>query len=190
MKNTLRRLGLGFVLVAGVSLTMAQDGNINFATFNNNPAKGKVSLPAIVGGGGAYGPAYVGQLIGGTVNKINSLSPIGTPQAFSSAVPGYISATPSLVTATGSAPGDTYFYALRAWDAASGSYDNARITSPFWGTSGIVSVVLGGTDAFGGFFTTPTANGFASFTIFIPEPTTFTLAGLGMAALLVIRRRK
>lgn len=188
MKKTLKSLVLGLVLAAGVSTSMAQDGNINFATFNNNPAKGKVSLPVVMGGAPAFGPNYVGQLYGGISS--GSLSPIGTVQAFSSAVPGYISATPSLVTATGSAPGDSYFYALRAWDAASGSFAQA-VQTGVSGTSAILGVVLGGTDAFGGFFTTPTANGFASFNMVLaPEPTTFALAGLGIAALLVARRRK
>ena len=172
------RHAFALIVAAGVSAAIAQDGNINFATFNNNPAKGKVSMNGV----GLTGPNWSGQLWGGTVNNINSMSPLGTPQPFSSAVPGYISATPSLVTATGSAPGDSYFYQLRVSYAP---YPFGVVQS-----SQIVSVVLGGTDAFGGFFTTPTANGFASFAIVIPEPTTFTLAGLGLAALLVARRRK
>jgi hypothetical protein len=92
-------------------------------------------------------------------------------------------------TVPGVAAGVQAKYQIRAWDLASGAdYASATIhgASPV-----ITSAALGGIDAGGGTVSTPGTTGFPSFNIYIvPEPSTFVLAGLGAASLLIFRRRK
>lgn len=80
-----------------------------------------------------------------------------------------------------------------AWDNSSGLYSTWTQASVAWlngviaaGKSGPINVAnIGGT---GG---APTLDGLQSFNLyFIPEPSTFALAGLGAAAMLIFRRRK
>jgi hypothetical protein len=83
---------------------------------------------------------------------------------------------------------------LRAWDNSSGQYntwDAARIA---W-NQGLIAAGMSelfNIPSFGGqTVTAPNPVGITSFNIyFIPEPTTFALAGLGAAALMIFRRRK
>jgi hypothetical protein len=81
-----------------------------------------------------------------------------------------------------------------AWDNSSGQYSTWALAQAAWlggfiqaGKSGAFNV-----NAIGGDFNTPpNLTGLQSFNIyFIPEPSTFALAGLGAAGLLIFRRRK
>lgn len=88
----------------------------------------------------------------------------------------------------GIAAGEQAKLQLRVWDNAGGAtFDTAtfRAQSPMF-TSG----ALGGVGT-GGPVLTPDMTGWTSFNIYaVPEPSTFVLAGLGAAALLMFRRRK
>jgi hypothetical protein len=81
-----------------------------------------------------------------------------------------------------------------AWDNSSGNYPTWAQAKPAWlagtiaaGESGIFNLAnIGGT-----FNTPPNLVGLQSFNLYlVPEPSTFALAGLGAAALLIFRRRK
>jgi hypothetical protein len=81
-----------------------------------------------------------------------------------------------------------------AWDNSSGLYSTWAQASVAWafgliaaGNSGPFNVsAIGGTQN-----SAPTLTGLQSFNLyFIPEPTTFALAGLGASATLIFRRRK
>jgi hypothetical protein len=83
-----------------------------------------------------------------------------------------------------------------AWDNSSGNYSTWALAEPAWalgliaaGKSGTFNEVLGGTGI------PPNLDGLQSFNLYyalhaVPEPSTFALAGLGAAALLIFRRRK
>jgi len=89
----------------------------------------------------------------------------------------------------GITPGNAAKFQIRAWDTTSGaSYDLASIH----GATGLItSQPLGGIDAGGNIVPTPATTGWSSFNIYVvPEPSTFVLAGLGAASLLIFRRRK
>jgi hypothetical protein len=81
-----------------------------------------------------------------------------------------------------------------AWDNSSGLYSTWAQASVAWlggliaaGNSGPLNVAaIGGVQN-----SAPSLNGLQSFNLyFIPEPTSFALAGLGAAAMLIFRRRK
>jgi len=81
------------------------------------------------------------------------------------------------------------------WDDSSGQYATWAQASVAW-QAGLIAAADSGphnlTAALGGTGTPPNLpNTFTSFNLyFIPEPTSFALAGLGAAALLIFRRRK
>jgi len=81
---------------------------------------------------------------------------------------------------------------LVAWDNSSGKYATWETAGPAWAAG----LIAGGKGApvnvllIGGDVNTPPAWNPGSFNLYIvPEPTTFALAGLGLAAMLVFRRR-
>jgi len=82
-----------------------------------------------------------------------------------------------------------------AWDNSSGLYPTWTQASAAW-AAGLIQAGRSATftvNNIGGKFNTPPniEPGLTSFNIFpIPEPTSFALAGLGAAALLIFRRRK
>jgi hypothetical protein len=81
-----------------------------------------------------------------------------------------------------------------AWDNRSGLYPTWASARNAWlggliaaGSSGVFNI----TAAVGGTGTPPNPLGLRSFNLyFIPEPSSFALAGLGAAALMIFRRRK
>jgi len=104
---------------------------------------------------------------------------------------------PANITATlGNVPKDSAFATLEmvAWDNSSGLYSTWNQASVAWlggliaaGRSNPVNLAAIGGD----FNTPPNTVGFQSFNVYtIPEPTSFALAGLGAAAMLIFRRRK
>lgn len=108
----------------------------------------------------------------------------------SGALPAGLITTITDVVVPGVAAGAQAKLQVRVWDNAGGtisSYDNA-ITR---GQSALfLSSPLGGTTTAGPVIT-PSMTGFESFNIYtVPEPSTFVLAGLGAASLLIFRRRK
>lgn len=90
----------------------------------------------------------------------------------------------------GVAAGEQAKLQIRVWDNAGGtinSYDNAITRG---NTALFLSNPLGGIGT-GGPVLTPDMTGWTSFNIYtVPEPSTFVLAGLGAASLLIFRRRK
>lgn len=84
------------------------------------------------------------------------------------------------------APGTTVTIQVRAWDTTTGgSFGTATLS----GVSQIVDYVLAGSG------TPPTLPAEMALTqpiqlVLVPEPSTFALAGLGVAAMLALRRRK
>ena len=85
-----------------------------------------------------------------------------------------------------------------AWDDSSGQYSTWALADAAWLAG---SIAAGKSqlwnDTLGGFGTpvagtppNPQAYSFNLYYIPVPEPSTFALAGLGLATLLVMRRRK
>jgi hypothetical protein len=105
----------------------------------------------------------------------------------------------STVTIPGVGPGQTAFWQARVWNNQSGTITTWAAAEVAWqtgltsgGVSGIgTTPALGGSLTDGTVFNTPNLTGGTSFNIyFVPEPTSFALAGLGAAALMIFRRRK
>jgi hypothetical protein len=87
---------------------------------------------------------------------------------------------------------------VRAWDNTSGLYPTWAAAEAAW-LAGAANVAIGKSPLFdlnaigGNLNTPPLPVGMQSFNIYmntIPEPSTFVLAGLGAASLLIFRRRK
>lgn len=110
------------------------------------------------------------------------------------AAAGFINTSTATLTGV---PGDSPAATLEmvAWDNSSGNYPTWALASVAWqagliaaGKSGAFNVTaIGGT-----LNPAPTLNNLQSFnlTSTVPEPSSFALAGLGAAALLIFRRRK
>lgn len=83
-------------------------------------------------------------------------------------------------------PGDVYTFQLRAsGDSIFGPVDEARSVSELWQEStSIVDVSSFPPLPFGQSLNR------IGFTVYVPEPSTFALAGLGSAAMLIFRRRR
>lgn len=97
--------------------------------------------------------------------------------------------------------GSTINFFVAAWDNLGGTFNPANYfdvinSSGAHGRGAItLSGALGGTDAGGAPVVTPSSAGWVSFSLIggaapVPEPSTFALAGLGLAGLMIFRRRK
>jgi|SwirhirootsSR2_FD_contig_61_4125262_length_1233_multi_4_in_0_out_0_1 hypothetical protein len=95
--------------------------------------------------------------------------------------PGGYYLAPDQTLATWTA-GDTFTFQIRAsGTVAQGVIDSANSRSPLWQENAAIA----------GSALPANANTFsAGLAVFVPEPSTFALAGLGSAALLIFRRRK
>jgi hypothetical protein len=125
----------------------------------------------------------------GITADANSLSLIGTLTFGSGGTAGFVTTT--TMNVPGVTAGNATTWQIRAWDNAGGtinSFANAAIR----GASALVnSGPLGGIGTGGPVSNPSTATGWSSFNIYaVPEPSSFLLAGLGAAGLLIFRRRK
>jgi PEP-CTERM motif len=120
-----------------------------------------------------------------------SLLPASPTTTFrSGAAAGFIAGTTTAFANIGpDSPGTVQ---MVAWDNSTGLYSTWTQASSAWlagtiaaGMSNPLNLTVGGTG------TPPYLMGLQSFNLyFVPEPSTFALAGLGAAALLIFRRRK
>jgi len=98
---------------------------------------------------------------------------------------GLIAPAPDVVLA-GIAAGASAQLQVRAWDNAGGTIASWALAGTRGASSMFLSAPLGGGTVF-----SPDMTGWNSFNIYsVPEPSTFVLAGLGAASLLIFRRRK
>jgi hypothetical protein len=150
----------------------------------------------MIGGTGGLGAATTfAQLLGATGAGVpeGSLTPQGLPTTFrTGGAQGNISLrTVTLSNIAADAAAGTF--EVVAWDNSSGKYPTWETAGPAW-AAGFIAGGKGGTftlQSIGGAVNTPPTTILpASFNLYIvPEPTTFALAGLGLAAMLVFRRR-
>jgi hypothetical protein len=112
-----------------------------------------------------------------------TLNPITV--AFTAGDPGYFDASPTLASITGYTSGNITFVVV-AYEGA--NYNSAIYrghSAPFT----LSSIATGQTPA-DGFGANVVGTGFQSFNVLpVPEPSTFALAGLGLASLVIFRRR-
>jgi len=160
----------------------------------------------LIGAGGATGAfgyrTTFAQLIGaaGLNQPLDSLTPRGASTTFRT---GTSLGDVAGITATiEGIPGDagSATFAMVAWDNSSGLYANWGLASAAW-KAGTIAAGISPTynvSVLGAVLNTPaalsTAQPMSSFNLYyasvIPEPSSFALAGLGAAALLIFRRRK
>lgn len=182
----MKKLLLSIIAVGLLAVQSAfADGEITFATFNNDDAsKGVTSYLGSPVGNTFFGQLYISSTINGTYTAI------GTPVAF---ITGFGVINAGTVTFTGFNPGSSAFYILRAWNSAAGStFEQASASaSGIVGSSAATAFTVGGTGTgnpppvF-----TAVANIHNNFSLAaVPEPTTIALGVAGGLALLARRRR-
>lgn len=172
------------VLVA--SLSAYAQGTINF---NNRIGTGDPSDSPVFDVGGVTrlaGAGFFAQLYAGPAGSAaGALAAVGAPVTFrTGGGAGYVNSPGDVTTAVG---GATAAIQMRAWDSAFPTYAAALAGGGKTGASIVFdSLPLGG----GGSppATAPNLTGLRSFSL-VPEPSTIALGALGMAALL-LRRRK
>jgi hypothetical protein len=158
---------------------------------------GATDFPADVTDWSAYtalsGSGYMAQLLTGTTATEASLvAQVGTVTFRTGTSAGFNKGGVT-VTADNVKSDQAGFFEMVAWDDKGGTITDWATAKAAWqagtiaaGESGIFGATFGGTGT-----PPPNLSPMTSFSIYvIPEPTTFALAGLGMAALLVFRRRK
>lgn len=182
-------------LLVSATLSYAQ-GTLNFA----NGAAG-VNAPVwsygTTSSTGIAGNAYFADLFYGAAGindpQSSALTALGANVAFGTgASQGFFFG--GTRTVTGFAPGTAITVQVRVWQAAAGSSYAAALGNPagftgsvgHFGYSQPIQLTLGG-----GTIPNPNMTGLQSFNLqLVPEPSTFVLAGLGIASLLLFRRRK
>lgn len=160
-----------------------------------NTANGLPAGTATYPGALLVGSTFMAQMYGGPLGTAQgSLQPAaGTTTFRTGGASGFIAGV--LATLSGvalDAPSATV--SVRAWDNTSGLYPTWAQASVAW-NNGLIAAGMSDpveVDNVGGTLNTPPiATNLRSFNIyFVPEPSTFALAGLGAAALLIFRRRK
>lgn len=177
------------VLLAVLALTGVTAFGQGTVLFNNRYPANSIDAPVFQGslsGAKLDGSLFMGQLYAG-VDK-GALTAIGVPVAFrTGAGAGYI--TGGDIAVPGIAPGAAAWVQLRAWETAKGSsFEASSAAGGFAGSSVAVQINLGGTGTPPG--PGQSITGLQSFAVtVIPEPSTIALGLLGVAGLL-IRRRK
>jgi len=127
----------------------------------------------------------------GITTDASSLSLIGILDFGATAgTAGFVTTT--TMTVNGIVAGNPTTWQIRVWDNKGGTATSFLASDTKGQTPLVNSGALGGINSQGGIVPNPnTAAGWSSFNIYIvPEPSTFALAGLGAAALLIFRRRK
>jgi len=216
MKKTL----LLTLLVAGATSAFSQgflDWGNNFTgtfrapIYNADPANpngstsGQSSLGVPAGSTAYAGPllqgtGYTFQIFAGpsSVTDPNNLTLLATTTfrtAAGNALPAGL-VFGATTTVPGVNPGSTANFVIRAFDNQGGTittWAQALAAGVARGNSAITTTgPLGGIDPVtGNIVANPSTTGWSSFNIAaVPEPTSFALAGLGAAALLIFRRRK
>lgn len=188
MKKTLTTLVCLLAAVAAYA-----QGTVNFA----NIVGTTLNAPITLDGGTTRldGATYRAELLGGA--SAGSLVPIASVAFNSGGGAGYFLGGSQVIP--GVPGGSVAFIQVRAWSTAAGADFAAALaagqagTANAYGQSTVFSVTTGnplaqppGTPA--------TLVGLTSFSlnpgVIVPEPSTFVLAGLGVASLLLFRRRK
>jgi hypothetical protein len=128
----------------------------------------------------------------------SSLVPVALRSFLTGGSSGFITTT--TITVPGADAGTQAKYQIRVWNNQGGALATWAQAEAAWlsglvaaGKSPVVSSgPLGGVNSDGvAFPVNPKTTGTTSFNIyFVPEPSTIALAGLGMASLLIFRRRK
>ena len=191
MKKTLLTL-----TVASIHVAAFAQGKV---TFNNGPNHLVVFGSGVVGQYAPYAglpvpqipnPAGMGnftaQLWGGTSAGSLTLQSTLTPAGLEGLADGRL--VSQGVTLTGILSGEPAFFQILIWETAYGSYANAATLGR---PVGLTPVFQAST---GSFAPTPldSSPGWvaAPIVVGIPEPSTYVLVGLGVALLLVFRRRR
>ena len=183
MKKLILTLALGVACVSAFA-----QGTLNFA----NVGTGGLNAPVSEVGTSVKlaGTAWIAQLWYGPAGATEgSLIAHPTTATFSTtaAQAGYFFGGARTIDTI--AVGSVAVVQVRVWNAAAGStwaLAEANAAVGIIGTSSLLNVTLTGPPA-----TPANLVGLQSFTVHpVPEPTSFALAGLGAAALLIFRRRK
>lgn len=182
MKKTLLTLSC---LVVGV--VAYGQGTVNFA----NIAGAAVNAPIFQNDGTTRlaGAQYQVQLLAGPT--ADSLTAIATAPFQTGAGAGYFVGGTQVIP--GVVGGGTAWIQILVWDTSAGATYAAALASGLdnvYGFSSVFSVVTGNPSAEPP-GTPALLTGLQSFSlVVVPEPSTFALAGLGLAGLLLFRRRK
>lgn len=136
------------------------------------------------------GSSYVAQLF--VVNGAVS-TPFGTPAAFrtstSASFAGTWDAPAGGVTLTGIPQYTTVQLQVKVWDSTAGTYDQAVALGKGAGSSTVFSFTDAHSLPIAGAFDQSMVNLQAFSISQVPEPSTIALAGLGIAGLMVLRRK-
>jgi hypothetical protein len=178
----MKKLIVSLMLVAGTTVAFAQ-GGINFYTFNANTSLGTCYLPASQGGG-LVPSSFFGQLYWSDTSN-GSFAALGSGTAFSSGAPGYVNF--GSLTVPGRDNGVAVWFSMYVWDGAS----FANPGTAYGITQAKSRTLGGGFDSDSNFWPQSQYNNFVNLTLTaVPEPSVIALAGLGLASLLIFRRRK
>jgi hypothetical protein len=165
-------------------------GTVNFANIVGTTLNQPITLAD--GTTRLDGPTFMAELLGGA--SAGSLVPIATVGFNPGGGAGYFLGGTQIIP--GVPGGEVAFIQVRAWNTAAGANYAAAFAAGTggmenaYGISTVFSVATGNPNASPP--GTPAALvGLQSFSLNpIPEPSTFVLAGLGFASLLLFRRRK
>jgi hypothetical protein len=206
---------LTIAALAGATALSFGQGQITF----NNTATTQISTNSAVSGpatgptaGALGGFVYALFAAPSTVNSQTGVNDVnwtftGVYATNSAGVGRLVGGQPTLPSPYAS--GTTFNFLVRGWSSNVGGQDwnsvrvymtgiqaggNASGNGQYFGTSGIATVLVGGNPLPSAtlFGTAPgtTIQGFTLGLLPVPEPSTFALAGLGAAAMLIFRRRK